>query len=750
MPMKVSSNGSGALKMAIVTDAFDPSRYDFDHAVLALGTAFEARHAGWSTCIVAATSDPGLPARLSATAQMLNLLDVSFQTVTCGHTPQSRASAVGLTLASLDLDRIIALDPALVAYAFEAEQDRGRGKFRQIAVLCRTTADERDALGQFVESDAPELHDHFAMRGLRAAHASFAAGPDAVRRAAKERLTDIAAVDPAAICRRLIHTVAAMTPPHSEDRPRLVVLGNLDTRNGLELAAKHLLAAPPAADGYPHVHFVGHALATPTTHGLHEIARFASRYKGEWSFAPSIDVVQLLRSVRSGDTLLSLSHGGVSLASAIAETAGCGHVSIGPRTTLRDFQERLADAGVAVTHGEPPVAQFQPGATPLPASWFSTQDLSERQTFALGGATGPVRTLEVIVCFDAGASIDECLSTLRAGPDVLVTALAPAGSKAIRCRVHTFDPPDGFAVGLHDLITGSSASHVMVLDHRLATKTGWAGLVESVTRQHYSALLLPIEDGDGETLHPSLLATSLLGDASILGHPISILVDTYRAHVPRLAGRSLAGLVREIAMRFLLAGERLQDASHPVCSFPPQGADSIRFPFNAFAEAKSLASVAAEAIDLRLADALLLYQGQMLGEAQATAMAPWRRESSVVPALVHAGDQSGSLGGWRNDEGRIGLDPSRYLGAVGPSAPNWSGLPDQTSPVLSLDEEPISPLREWTAHPGNFVCWVVALGRTRSGNDVLSLVEDAVAGLPETHRQGLLSLARRVLGGRGA
>lgn len=744
-------------RLALLTDAFTPDRFDFDLAYLTIALAADARRLGWSSDIVVPGFCTTRLYTLSETLSTLNFLRIGFRPVQAVGCRRARAASVARWLGAQTYEAVVALDPDLAVYSTEGLP--GRPGFRRphmAAMLCRPEVGSLAAQGRFLENDGPHHSDALALRTFEAADSRAAIGRIA---AADLKRRGLAAdvLDPRDSLLRLTAALAPVTAiePAGAVR-RVVMLGNLDARSGLDVVLDSLVTNAPSR---PDVFLIGQMGDMATGHAGADIARFAARYGGRWGIDPTIDIVRIARCVGPGDLVASYDDGSASVNEVLAACVGassCGRLHEGDgaptgaaagapdvrsyRGLLRRCLERPMpetrppeDGGSEILSSQLPV----PGAAPAAVPSRVTATL---EVVAIGG---PATSQKPDVALRALAD--------RIGPDFTATVIVPSDGSASAWHVTRYDPAVGPIAALDAALRASGADRVLVLPlgMRPAGDAADGPSLSLASLGGDGTCLFPLRDCDGGLLRPPLTVPALLTQTGPQAFPILLSPGSYRRHVRALRAATVPGAMREIALRLLIGEGRLRDVAEPVFveDDRPEPLRSFAYPLSAYDEARALALAASETVGPQDADAIRLYQEQALCALQSSSAGPWGLEQEVPGMFARVRGvplSSPSREPPRADAQASGPDVGRLLGRMGRS----EVLLGPVAPVASVAD--LGAVSSRSAgfdgtRKESFASWVVQQGRVSRAHEIAQSVRLVLEGLPDGERDEMLALARHVL-----
>lgn len=735
MPIVIGPPASHGPRLVVATAAFDPVAPDFDEAMLAAGLAVEATGAGWDVEVLALSSSADLASRLGATLEAFRRAGIRFGMVPSDDHPQSRAAALAKALVTRRADRVVAMEPSLLVYHAEAQARCGSGGLADsVVVVSRPVVEALDRRGRFLDDSTPHLTDLLARRAIGAARSCIVPSEMAGAFARLHPGRDRHELDAAALIGRLMPTIGAAPAKAVGGLRRYVVLGNLDTRSGLEVVLEGLLAARPMTTP---VRFIGHAGETPTSHGLVEIARFAAHFQGEWSVSLGIDALSLANEIGPGDILLSHDDGGLATARSIAAARGAAYFGRKRGASIRDHVRAIAalvDAG-----GIEPLPPLDAAARTGLEAILADDARIERPSAPSSPAA--LARIEIVALVDQGDP-DRVFEGLQATPGVSFTAIT---GRPARSRMATILFAANAAARrriLHDHIGASTADFVMILDERVRWTEGTGAAQLALAGCAAAAMAWPCRSRDGRSLHPPLLAPDLLVDIELVPVPVAVSPAHYRQHVPSLTTSTAIGIGREILLRLCLADQPVIDHAGIGLDWRPDDAASGVYPFEAQRDLRGLADIAAAATDPVLRDAIHLYQGQILAAAQHRGAGGWRLEPDAPPGLVRYRGTHDLPPGGRT--GRRAWSPrlENLLGGLGRVRP----FALQALPSDAGEERPETPPQpDVLVFSEVFVAWVAEQARTNSPAAAHARVEAALERAPAARRDALRSIARSVM-----
>lgn len=743
-------------RLAILTDAFTPARFDFDLAYHAMALAADARRLGWSSDIVVPGFGQTQLYTMSETLAALSFLGIGFRPIQAEGCRQACAAAVARWLGAETYTAVVALDPALAVYA--AEGLRSGPGFRRphiAAVLWRPEVGSLAAQGRFLEDAGPHLCDALAVRALEAADSRAAIGRIAAADLTRRGLAaDV--LDPRDSVARL---ALALAPAPSLEPAgaagRVVILGNLDARSGLEIVLDALATNAPSR---PDVFLIGQMGDMATGHAGAEIARFAARYGGRWGIDPTIDTVRIVRAVKAGDLVASYDDGSANVGEVLAAAVGassCGRLHEGGSA----LEAALGAPDVRAYRGLLRRCLERP-MPPMPLPKDGATEILSRLLPVPGASPGAVRSrpgasVEVVMIGGSASSqdpdVDLRVLAERIGPHFTATVIAPADGSLSASRVTRHDPAAGLVPALDAALRASEADRVLVLPPGALPAEDaagdWSRLLAGLDGDE--ACLFPLRHADGGLLRPLLTAPALLTQTGPLAFPILLSPGSYRRHVPILRATTAVAALREIQLRLLIGEGRLRDVPEPVfvTEARPGAPRAFVYPLTAYDDARVLAMAAAEAVGGQDADAIRLYQEQALCALQNSAAGPWSLEQEVpgMFARVRGIPLSSPSGGRPKDDAEAsGPDLGRLLGRLGRSEMLLGPSAPVAGPAGSV-EAPSRPAGFDGRRKESFAAWVVRQGRVSSAHQIAQSVRSALEGLPDWERDEMLALARHVL-----
>lgn len=726
-------------RLVILTAAFCPKHFDFDEALLACASAVEARQLGWEVDVVLILENANSQSYLNVTISILTALDVHTTVLTSESRVQIRAANVAAHLDASEYDAVLTFDPGLVSYA--AASPANRFAWRRpyfIAVLCSSEILSRSAQGWFLEDVRSIAAEALTLRGIAAVDACVTASDIAEIFCANNDISGLESLNAEALYISLLSKLPRRLPGRPTEL-RFVCLGNLDSRIGLDVILAAFQASGPHS---PSVLFSGLCCETPTGHGLSEIARFAAQYSGPWSLNLTNDVLRTIRDIRSGDCLVSCSFGGLQSAPAIASIYQSSYLGKDPGMNQLAFGRKLRDA--IALGGKPASRNIAPSAkkTPLPLLLAQASAVKASEQSA---ARISLTNLEII------RPVAECQEALprrglfqrNAVLDSQMTTTA--GRAAPVQRALNGESGDGSFVGtLDECLRSATSDYCLIVDSRHLSSVDLQLVRLWASRLNSAMLVWPNRGEDGAVIVPPVTVAEILIDSSASPFAWCVSPDVYRRNVEQLISTTLAGAVREISLRLVMAGKTVQCAPAPVFKIVhPEAPPSTVYSFSAYEEAMALLEISVTSLEPELAEAVRLYQGQALRHRQATATAPWGLEPNQLPVYAR---RRGQIDGPVKSSGQkiAARDVTRFFGRLASSEALWPCLTIAADPAIetssfdcrapdALDDKDI------------FVAWIANRSRTDPTKTLVDAILARIDLVSESRRDSSFHLARYTL-----